>query len=230
MSSKSTVCVTQMSCQLDENDLRIIHRPLITTEALDFDQKCLDTDYDLLVMTSKNSVKYFLPYMDSLKVKRIASIGKKTTEALADAGITVDFEPDVYTQEGFIEEINITPGEKILYPASLNKRPKLRDYMTDQGAIVTEIDLYYPKANTESVQWISNHLADIDFLTLSSPSAVEALMSGVEADALIDTTVIAIGAVTKERLDKYKVPAETPEHETLDHMITYIKERIRDEF
>ena len=229
MTSKKTVCVTQMSCDIEDENLNIIHQPLITTAALDFDDRLLDDTYDLVVMTSKNTVKYLLPYLDRLKAKRIASIGQKTTKALTDVGIKVDFEPSSYTQEGFIEEIDINPADKILYPASRNKRPILRDYMTSQGADVTEIDLYYPKENTISAQWIKENLNDIDFLTLSSPSAVDALVNTVEVEKLKSKEIIAIGKVTKKRLETYQVESAIPEHETLDHMMTYIKERIQDE-
>ena len=226
MKNKTTVFVTQMKCQLQDEDLNIVHCPLIQTKMMDFDTDLLKQHYDLLVMTSKKTVDYLSPYFKDLNVDRIASIGKKTSEALESHGLKIDFEPRHFTQEGFIEEVEISKGQNILYPASRDKRPLMRDYMRNAGANVTEIPLYYPEAKEESLSMIKDHLANIDFLTLSSPSAVEALMTRFTPEDLKDLEIVAIGHVTESKLKSYGLYARTPEHETLEDMINYIKERI----
>jgi len=226
--SKPVVYVTQSTFEeAPDDNLTLVHAPLITTEGLPFDTDVLKTQYTWLVMTSKNTVKHFLPYFQEVQADKISSIGVKTTEALNMHGIDVDFEPSTYTQEGFIEECTIHPGDKILYPASSQKRPLMRDYMRDRGADVTEIELYYPKVHEGSIERIRENLGSIDYLTLSSPSAVESLMGNFTKEELKDIHFIAIGHVTEKRLNKYGLIASKPEHETLGHMINFIKESIQ---
>ncbi len=226
--SKPVVYVTQSTFELAEDeDLNLVHAPLITTEILPFDKTVLDTHYTWLVMTSKNTVKHFRTFFKRVKTDKISSIGVKTTEALNAAGIDVDFEPSTYTQEGFIEECTINPGDKILYPASSKKRPLMRDYMRESGAEVTEIDLYYPKVHDGSIKRIRENLGQIDYLTLSSPSAVDSLMGHFTVSELKSIHFIAIGHVTESRLKQYGLSALRPEHETLEHMINFIKESIQ---
>lgn len=227
-SSKPVVYVTQSTFEEGEDEaLNLVHAPLITTERLPFDETVLKTHYTWLVMTSKNTVKHFLPLFKHVKTDKISSIGVKTTEALNSYGIDVDFEPSTYTQEGFIEEFTIKPGDKILYPASTKKRPLMRDYMRESGAIVTEIELYYPKVHEGSIEQIRKNINHIDYLTLSSPSAVDSLMGHFKADELKNIHLIAIGHVTEARLNEYGLTASKPEHETLGHMINFIKESIQ---
>lgn len=229
-SSKPVVYVTQSTFEEGEDEaLNLVHAPLITTERLTFDETVLNTHYTWLVMTSKNTVKHFLPLFKHVKTDKISSIGVKTTEALNSYGIDVDFEPSTYTQEGFIEEFTIKPGDKILYPASTKKRPLMRDYMRESGAIVTEIELYYPKVHEGSIEQIRKNINHIDYLTLSSPSAVDSLMGHFKADELKNIHLIAIGHVTEARLNEYGLTASKPEHETLGHMIDFIKESIHNE-
>lgn len=229
-SSKPVVYVTQSTFEEGEDEaLNLVHAPLITTERLPFDETVLKTHYTWLVMTSKNTVKHFLPLFKHVKTDKISSIGVKTTEALNSYGIDVDFEPSTYTQEGFIEEFTIKPGDKILYPASTKKRPLMRDYMRESGAIVTEIELYYPKVHEGSIEQIRKNINHIDYLTLSSPSAVDSLMGHFKADELKNIHLIAIGHVTEARLNEYGLTASKPEHETLGHMIDFIKESIHNE-
>ena len=229
-SSKPVVYVTQSTFEEGEDEaLNLVHAPLITTERLPFDETVLKTHYTWLVMTSKNTVKHFLPLFKHVKTDKISSIGVKTTEALNSYGIDVDFEPSTYTQEGFIEEFTIKPGDKILYPASTKKRPLMRDYMRESGAIVTEIELYYPKVHEGSIEQIRKNINHIDYLTLSSPSAVDSLMGHFKADELKNIHLIAIGHVTEARLKQYGLTASKPEHETLGHMIDFIKESIHNE-
>lgn len=207
--------------------MNIVHAPLITTKALDFDQTVLQTHYDWLVMTSKNTVKHFLPYFQQVQADKISSIGAKTTEALNHYSIDVDFEPSTYTQEGFIEAFDVREGDKILYPASVQKRPLMRDAMRRAGAEVTEIDLYYPAVCEASIDKIRNQLSSIDYLTLSSPSAVDSLLQHFTQDELAHIHFVAIGHVTEKRLNHYGLSASTPEQETLGHMIHFIKESIQ---
>ena len=229
--NKPVVYVTQSTFEEGEDEvLNLVHAPLITTEGLSFDETMLNTHYTWLVMTSKNTVKHFLPFFKHVKTDKISSIGVKTTEELNKYGIDVDFEPSTYTQEGFIEECTINPGDKILYPASTKKRPLMRDYMREAGAEVTEIDLYYPKVHEGSIEQIRENIDQIDYLTLSSPSAVDSLLGHFTPEELKNIHFIAIGHVTESRLNKYGLSASKPEHETLGHMINFIKESMTNEF
>lgn len=220
---KPCVAVTQNEMNVSSDILELKHYPLIHFETLQFDETVLNRHYDWLLLTSKNAVDLFMPYMDRVSVDKIASIGRKTTSRLNRHGLTVDFESSSYTQEGIIEEFKGLQSDKILYPASKKARPKLYEYLTGQNCEVVKIPLYEPVDNHDSLTRLKYDMVDIDVITLSSPSGVSALMNQMEIDAVNDKTVMAIGEVTRNALQQYGVCAGVPEKETLEDMILRVE-------
>ncbi|CAM4157852.1 uroporphyrinogen-III synthase [Lacicoccus alkaliphilus] len=224
---KKTVLVTQTKLNGTSDRFNILHAPLISIHPLDIEEEFLKHDYDWLILTSKNAVKLFLPYMTDLKFTRLASIGEKTTEALVKNGYTVDFEPSVYTQEGFIDDFPIheVKSERVLYPTSKAARPHLKDHLTAHGVMVDQLSIYEPRDNIQSMEKIREGLDEIDIVTFSSPSGVKVFMKYIEPEKLHDKNVISIGAVTKNQLDQFNVPSISPEKATLESMYELINEK-----
>lgn len=226
MRDKPQIAVTQSTFNAESENLDILHVPLIQLLPLSFDKNVLHREYDWLVLTSKNAVDIFMAYKDELSVKNIASIGEKTTKRIEKYGLKVDFEPKVFTQEGFIEEFKVSRPYKVLYPTSKHARNKLNDYLLDKNCFVEKIDLYESLTNGDSVSYLKEHFNEIEAITVSSPSAARILHQNFSREMLCDKIVVAIGAVTASALSEYGVQAEVPEKETLESMINLLEELI----
>ena len=207
--------------------LALHHVPLITTERLPFDASLLEYEYDWLVLTSRNAVDHFLPFMKSVRFDRLASIGRKTSESLESHGFTVDFEPPDYSQEGFMTQFAARPGDRVLYPVSERARPLLYEHLGRQGCTVARINLYRPVDNGPSREVLHGLLSDEPYaITFSSPSGVRTFMKWFSPDMLDGVVVAAIGHVTAEALKEYGIDSIQPEKETTEDMITMLEERI----
>lgn len=120
---KPVVVMTQTN-DVQSDLVTIIHKPFIEIKPLAFDLNLLDQHYDWLIFSSKNAVKYFYKYLKSLNVDYIAVIGVKTAQYCESLGIHVDYMPDDFSQEGFLEAFNKI-NKKILIPSSELARPLL---------------------------------------------------------------------------------------------------------
>lgn len=225
----SKVIVTQSHFRDVNTSLELLHLPIITFKKLEYNREKLNKDYDWVVITSKNTVKFFYNELKTLNAKHIASIGKTTTEALKDAGFHVDFEPSDYTQEGFKEEFDVQRDIRVLYPASKDKRSIMRNYFIEKGADLTEIALYQPAPNMESINQLKKELKNIDGLTFSSPSGVHAFMEHFKKEDLEHIKVVSIGHVTQKALMSYGIHTHIPKEATLESMITLIEEEFQNE-
>ena len=226
--SKPVVIVTQSRIgSAYSGDFTIEHTPVIKTELLPFDEGMLEGEFDWLVLTSPNSVEHFAPFLGRVKFNRVASIGKRTSEAMTEHGMHVDFEPSGYTQEKFMEEFAAKRGERILYPVSAHARPLMYEYLSEAGAEVTRIRLYHPVPDVQSLERIERLLCEGAYaITFSSPSGVEAFAGRVDRDRLENVTVTAIGHVTRDALKKQGIESIQPEKETLQDMINMLEKRV----
>ena len=127
-------------------------------------------------------------------------IGQKTAELCEALKINVDFIPNDYSQEGFLNQfkrINKAFSYRVVFEA----RPKLQHTLA-QNNIVTKIDLYKPIPNDrnirEVIQLIEHH--KVHALTFSSSSAVNAYIKH-DVPCGFDKYV-AIGAQTANTLRK----------------------------
>ena len=85
----------------------------------------------------------------------MAVIGQKTAELCEALKINVDFIPNDYSQEGFLNQFK-KDQQSILIPSSAEARPKLQHTLA-QNNIVTKIDLYKPIPNDRILE---NHSID----------------------------------------------------------------------
>lgn len=208
----------------DNNMLNLWWLPVIKTEILSFDTNVSNESFDWLIFTSRNAVEYFVPFMDSVKVKNIASIGSKTSQELTAHDIKTDFESDVFSQEGFIDKFPVEKELKILYPASQKRRPKLENYLREKNCHVTSIDLYRPIENNDTINYLIENLHRADALTFASPSAVHAimgnsLMTDEMQEILNDKILVSIGPVTNKAIESYGYKSTYPDIHTNEETI-----------
>ena len=221
---KPTVIMTQTQ-PYQNSQVNIYHIPLLETVKCPFDQQLLERTYDWLIFSSKNAVKYFLPYLQDLQVEKIAAIGIKTREFCEEQGIDVDFVPNDFSQEGFLAQFDTEPHASILLPSSAQARPKLAKELGNRGYQVEKIDLYDVVVNETSVKAVYEMTLShkIDAITFASSSAVRALFDryqNIQCQALH-----VIGMPTQKILAGYGYQGIVADTQTLDAMIDKILEK-----
>src|SRR5699024_12837819 len=97
------VIVMTQTNEFKKDGINILHKPFIDVEPLSFDLNLLKVDYDWLIFSSKNAVRYFQSFLSQVKVKKFAAIAAKTAEYFKSIGLDVLYYPSAYSQEGFLK-------------------------------------------------------------------------------------------------------------------------------
>lgn len=218
---KPVIVMTQTN-EVHSHLVDIIHKPFIQLKQLHFNEKLLDHSYDWLIFSSKNAVKYFYPYLKNVKVKKVAVIGDKTAQYCNELGISVDFVPRDFSQEGFLDEFKISE-QHLLLPSSEKARPKLVQQLSKYNE-VAKIDLYRPVPNFENISQVKSLVRkhQIDAVTFSSSSAVEFYFK--EDNVPEFDHYFAIGKQTARTILKFNASVKVANKQTLDSLIDKIIE------
>lgn len=218
---KPVIVMTQTN-EVHSHLVDIVHKPFIQLKQLHFNEKLLDHSYDWLIFSSKNAVKYFYPYLKNVKVKKVAVIGDKTAEYCNELGISVDFVPRDFSQEGFLDEFKISE-QHLLLPSSEKARPKLVQQLSKYNE-VAKIDLYRPVPNFKNISQVKALVRkhQIDAVTFSSSSAVEFYFK--EGNVPEFDHYFAIGKQTARTILKFNASVKVANKQTLDSLIDKIIE------
>ena len=176
-------------------------------------------DYDWILFTSVNGVKYFFDRLfvlgkdiRSLKDIRLGAIGLKTAEALLEKGIRPDLLPDEYRAESMVDEFKKlgAKGLRILLPRVLGARDLLPDELRKMGGHVDVVEAYrtvMPGTGTEKVRAMLE-AGGIHMVTFTSSSTVTnfiAMFKG-DGDKIIQwmegVDVACIGPVTAKSAEE----------------------------
>jgi uroporphyrinogen III methyltransferase/synthase len=167
-------------------------------------------DYDWIVYTSANALRFATPARDALTRTRVACIGAATAQAARASGLRVDVVPDgESTPERLAEALEAEgdlTGRRVLFPRAERAREALVDALTARGARVDAIEAYRTRAPDGAGDALRAEVArGLDAVVLTSPSTVEnlfALLSGDERDALVARAIFAcIGPTTAHALE-----------------------------
>lgn len=218
---KPVIVMTQTN-EVHSHLVDIIHKPFIQLKQLHFNEKLLDHSYDWLIFSSKNAVKYFYPYLKNVKVKKVAVIGDKTAQYCNELGISVDFVPRDFSQEGFLDEFK-NSEQHLLLPSSEKARPKLVQQLSKYNEVV-KIDLYRPVPNFKNISQVKSLVRkhQIDAVTFSSSSAVEFYFK--EDNVPEFDHYFAIGKQTARTILKFNTSVKVANKQTLDSLIDKIIE------
>ena len=170
-------------------------------------------DYEWLVFTSVNGVKFFFARLfetgrDVRALHRIktACIGPETAKQLLSFGIRCDILPESYVAEAVVEAFlpEDVKGRKILLPRAKTARPVLPVALKKMGAVVDEIAVYRTEPVTDNQDRLMAELSDgnIDMVTFTSSSTVTnfagLLPENKDPDLLKDVSLASIGPVTSQ--------------------------------
>ncbi|MDA3787583.1 MAG: uroporphyrinogen-III C-methyltransferase [Desulfobacula sp.] len=170
-------------------------------------------DYDWLVFTSVNGVKFFFDTLFDMGLDvrvlghlNFACIGPVTKERLKNYGILSDILPKTYRAESVIEAFSRVDikDKKVLLPRAKQARTILPEELTKMGAQVDDVVAYETKLNSDGKKELISLLEDneIDAITFTSSSTVTNFMSLLEsknAKKLLKNVVTAsIGPITSD--------------------------------
>ncbi|MFH2059013.1 MAG: uroporphyrinogen-III C-methyltransferase [Pseudomonadota bacterium] len=170
-------------------------------------------DYDWLVFTSVNGVKFFFDTLfDMGKDVRVlghlkfACIGPVTKERLQEYGIISDILPKTYQAESVVDAFSAIEmkGKKVLLPRAKKARTILPEELTKMGAIVDEVVAYETglceDRKEELITLLENN--EIDAITFTSSSTVSNFISLLESKnaktLLKDVVIASIGPITSD--------------------------------
>jgi len=187
--------------------------PPATWKELDRAIKSL-SEYDWIIFTSVNGVKYFFKRLEFQKKDsrylngiNIGAIGPGTAAALIDKGINPDLIPDQYWAEGFVEGLkkSLLDGMRVLLPRPVIARDYIPKKLTELGATVDVAEAYQTVKPDYSQHQLSMLFKDsaIDMITFTSPSTVDNFLDLLKRQSifkeLLKAKVACIGPITAQR-------------------------------
>jgi uroporphyrinogen III methyltransferase / synthase len=190
--------------------------------------------FDWVIFTSVNGVAFFFEALGKIgkdarifgKAK-VAAIGERTAEKLAECGIKADFVPSVFTGEELAAQLagfTDIKGKKILLLRSKIASKELPGLLAKAGADVEDMAIYNTVPAKGDLQPLTEQITagHIDWLTFASPSAVDAFFEQFDK-ALLNTgkiRVASIGPVTTKQLQKLGVRVDvTAQIHTFDGLL-----------
>jgi uroporphyrinogen III methyltransferase/synthase len=204
-----------LSALLREQGAEVIELPTIRIDPAP-DYAALDRAianigrYDWLIFTSVNGVKYFLERLDKSPVDtrairgRICAIGPATRAALERLHLKVDVMAEEYVAEGLLAALGsfTLAGSRVLIARAAVARDILPRELAKRGAEVDVVEAY----RTIVPEDLADRFAAIaasgkpDWITFTSSSTAQNLISATGAAALRGIRTASIGPVTSATL------------------------------
>ncbi|MDX9714125.1 MAG: uroporphyrinogen-III synthase [Dissulfurispiraceae bacterium] len=204
------------------------------------------TEYDWIVVTSKNAVAHFMNRflstghsISEMQNIKFCAVGSKTAEALNAFGLNVDLIPDEYNAEGIVRSFigNADPdseplkGIKILLPKPDNARDVFPSAVRRAGGHIDTPVIYHSVKTKKSSRELQDFFREgkISIAVFTSGAAFRNFLEfmGKDASALLhDVIIAAIGPVTAQAVEKagFKVsvmPQESTIKAMTDEIIKY---------
>jgi uroporphyrinogen III methyltransferase/synthase len=201
-------------------------------------------EYDWLVFTSVNGVRYFFEYFDKgfddardIGGVRIAAVGPATAKALKDKRLAVDVIPKEATGAQ-VAKAMMTDGDvenlRICLLRAENAGEELPALLLEKGAIVDDIPVYQTVADTSGPSQDFGLLRDngADWITFTSGSTVDHFHARSPLPDLLrqfpNMKLASIGPETTKRLEALELQptVEAREH-TLEGLIDAVVKQVR---
>jgi uroporphyrinogen-III synthase len=143
--------------------------PLPDSDALD---AALRREYDWVVFTSVNGVAALPETLPAASLTRVAAVGPATAQALASAGVAVDFVPSAFTTVALASELPGPPSRVCVVRAEASG-PDLEAILAERGYEVERVNAY--RTEPAGPDRIAEALArGVDAVALTSASITEA--------------------------------------------------------
>jgi uroporphyrinogen III methyltransferase/synthase len=192
-------------------------------------------EYNWLIFTSVNGVRFFLDRLDGSKADlrsirgKLCAIGPATRDALERFHLKVDVMAEEYVAEGLLHTLSAFDfsNAKVLIARAAVARDILPEELRQRGAQVDVVEAYRTVA-PENLAGDARKVLDTkpDWITFTSSSTANHLISVCGAEALGGVRVASIGPVTSATLRSagIEVHAEANPH-TIRGLVDRIIER-----
>ncbi|MCU0916006.1 MAG: hydroxymethylbilane synthase [Planctomycetes bacterium] len=198
--------------------------------------------YDWVIFTSPNGVDFFFEALGTLGKDarvfgslRLATLGAKTAECLAQYGLKADFVPTVFTGRDLglqlLSSANLHEKKVLLLRSELAS-DELVEVLQQGGAHVRDVSIYTAVSQKGDAAGLAEQMrqGQVHWLTFASPSAVRGFFEQVPPGIVNDsqTKVASIGPVTSRELTQLgvRIDVEAPEH-TVDGMLDALEDAER---
>ncbi len=170
-------------------------------------------DYDWVVLTSGNAVRYFFQRMDTLGLDaralagcRICAVGPKTADELRSLGIKPDLVPVDYKAEGIVDEFSRLDmhNTRVLFPRADKARDVIPRELKRMGAHVDSPVAYrniFPERLPPETLFALEKRS-VDCITFTSSSTVQNLAAMLGEELMLDmlkgVLIASIGPITSK--------------------------------
>jgi uroporphyrinogen-III synthase len=194
--------------------------------------------YEWIFFTSANGVHCFFDIWKcnfesgNLKDHKIAVVGPKTNDVLREYGYQAAFIPSIYNAKTMAAEFLSKYDTKhpVLFIRGQLSSNILPDAFTKAGLDYECLIVYETCVNNESRAMLNERLGrgDIDYITLTSPSTVDAFFSLIENVSQIEgKEIVCIGTTTENRaIEKGLSKLLVPKDFTIEGMIAGISDHL----
>jgi uroporphyrinogen III methyltransferase/synthase len=140
-------------------------------------------DYDWVVVTSANGVRYLVDRAEALGLgatvgaARFAVVGARTGRAVEERGATVAFAPEERSGETLGRTLPDVSGRAVLLAQGAKAPPLLARALAERGARVTAVTAYRTQPVAPSGEFLEQLRKGTDALTFTSPSTVEGFVA-----------------------------------------------------
>ncbi len=252
-----TVAVTaarraeELGSLLERRGAKVVHAPAIRiiplpddAELLSATQHCVDTQIDLVVVTTGIGFRGWLEAADGwgigeqlrerLSAASVLARGPKARGAVRAAGLVDAWSPASESSSEMLEHLleSDLEGKRIVVQLHGEPLPDVVDALRTAGADVVEVPVYRWVAPEDSaplhrlIEAIVS--GQVDAVTFTSAPAVVSLMRAAESDGLLERMLdafrrsvlaICVGPVTAGPLDRADVPTVQPERSRLGNLV-----------
>jgi uroporphyrinogen III methyltransferase / synthase len=167
-------------------------------------------DYFCIIFTSVNGASLFFKALHeqgkdsrALGQVKVCAIGSATAAFCESKGITPDYMPEDFTQEGIIKVLGKMDkkGRRFLLPRAEEGRKKVTDYIREQGGLCDDIPVYRTAMPVNPEPFASKP----DIVTFTSSSTVTNFVALFGVEILKGSRIASIGPITTETLRKYHI-------------------------
>ncbi|MGC8793178.1 MAG: uroporphyrinogen-III synthase [Bryobacteraceae bacterium] len=171
-------------------------------------------DYDWIIFTSANGVRFFLERLDasprdlrSLRA-RICAIGPATRKALESVHLKADLVPPEYVGESLVQAFGAVElaGKRILLPRAAGARDLVPSELRRRGAVVDVVEAYRtapPADLAERARRIFRCEPRPHWVTFTSSSTAAHLIEAAGKEAFQGVRIASIGPVTSATVRRY---------------------------
>ncbi len=165
-------------------------------------------DYDWLVFSSANGVRYFFDRLHhcvqdarSLAGVKLAAVGPSTADELARYQLRADLIPDVHRAEALAEALTQVGGTRYLLARASRGRETLAEELAAAGADVDQIIVYESRdvSAPEEAVAVALESGELDWITVTS-SAIARSLARLYGEALHKTQLASISPITSSTL------------------------------